>query len=402
MPFSDEQLVLLMEGLESSRVERKRSWSGDVSDKVRQAICAFANDLSGSGEEGVIFVGVEDDGTPSGLSITDELLLNLSHIKTDGKILPPPSLVVESRSLRGVDFAVITVQPADSPPVRYDGRIWVRVGPRRGLASAQDERILSEKRRFNDRAFDARPLYDAIVGDLNRVQFEGEFLSQAFAADILAANGRSYEARLASLGFVSSVDEPIPTLTGILVLGKSPRTFVPGAYIQFLRINGTAWGDPVADERDMDGSLDQMLRALDEKIRAHLAVSVTFNNGSSQEVRESSYPISAIQQIVRNAVMHRNYEGSNAPIRVYWFDDRIEVHSPGGPYGLVNAANFGRPGITDYRNPHLASALRTMGFVQRFGFGLAEASRSMEVNGNPPPEYTIEQSVILVTLRACQ
>ncbi|MCW0466100.1 RNA-binding domain-containing protein [Xanthomonas sacchari] len=402
MPFSDAQLLLLMEGLESSRVERKRSWSGDVSDKVRQAICAFANDLSGSGEEGVIFVGVEDDGTPSGLPITDELLLNLSHIKTDGKILPPPSLTVESHNLRGVDVAVITVRPADSPPVRYDGRIWVRIGPRRALASAQDERILSEKRRFNDRAFDARPIYDANIGDLNRVQFEGEYLPQAFAPDILSANGRSYEARLASLGFVSSVDEPIPTLTGILVLGKSPRTFVPGAYIQFLRINGNAWGDPVIDERDIDGSLDQMLRALDEKVRAHLAVSVNFASGSSQEIRESSYPISAIQQIVRNAVMHRNYEGSNAPIRVYWFNDRIEVYSPGGPYGVVNAANFGRPGITDYRNPHLASALRTMGFVQRFGFGLAEAKRSMDANGNPSPEYNVEQSVILATLRARQ
>lgn len=402
MPFSDEQLVLLMEGLESSRVERKRSWSGDVSDKARQAICAFANDLSGSGEDGVIFIGVEDDGTPSGLAITDELLLTISHIKTDGRILPPPTLTVESRSLRGVSVAVVTVKPSDSPPVRYDGRVWVRVGPRRALASAQDERVLSEKRRFNDRAFDARPLYDAGLGDLNRVQFEGDFLPQAFAPDILDANGRSYEARLASLGFVSSVDEPLPTLTGILVLGKSPRTFVPGAYIQFLRINGTAWGDPVIDERDIDGSLDQMLRALDEKIRAHLAVSVNFTTGSSQEVREAAYPISAIQQVARNAVMHRNYEGSNAPIRVYWFNDRIEVHSPGGPYGMVNAENFGRPGVTDYRNPHLASALRTMGFVQRFGFGLAETKRSMESNGNPPPEFIIEQSVILVTLRARQ
>lgn len=400
MPFSDDQLVLLMEGLESSRVERKRSWSGDVSDKVRQAICAFANDLSGSGEEGVIFIGVEDNGTPSKLPITDDLLLNLSHIKTDGKILPPPSLTVESRNLRGVDVAVITVQPADSPPVRYDGRVWVRVGPRRGIASAQDERILAEKRRFNDRAYDVRPMYDADLGDLNRVQFEGEFLPQAFAPDILAANGRSYEARLASLGFVGSVDDPVPTLAGILVLGKSPRTFFPGAYIQFLRIRGTDWGDPVVDERDIDGSLDQMLRALDEKIRAHLAVSVDFTGGGSLEVREASYPISAIQQVVRNAVMHRNYEGSNAPIRVYWFDDRIEVHSPGGPYGMVNAGNFGRPGVTDYRNPHLASALRTMGFVQRFGFGLAEANRSMLANGNPPPEFEVEQAVILTILRA--
>lgn len=402
MTLSDDQLISLMQGPETTRVERKRSWEGDAPDKVRQAICAFANDLSGSGQPGVVFVGVRDDGTPSGIPIDDQLLLTLSHIKGDGRILPPPSLIVEPRTLNGVEVAVVVVEPADAPPVRYDGRIWVRIGPRRSLATAQDERILSEKRRFNDRSFDARPVYGATLDDLNRMQFEGEFLPQAFAADILAANGRSYEARLASLGLVYSVEDPTPTLAGLLVLGKSPRTFIPGAYIQFLRVRGTDWGDPVVDESDIDGSLDQMLRALDAKVRAHLTVAVDFTGGNSTEVRESAYPLSAIQQIVRNAVMHRTYEATNAPIRFYWFDDRIEVHSPGGPYGMVTTENFGQPGVTDYRNPYLASSLRTMGFVQRFGFGLMETRRSMQANGNPAPEFQAEQNVILTVLRSIQ
>ena len=49
--------------------------------------------------------------------------------------------------------------------------------------------------------------------------------------------------------------------------------------------------------------------------------------------------------------MHRTYEATNMPIRVYWFNDRIEVISPGGAFGVVTAANFGQPGLTDYRNP---------------------------------------------------
>jgi ATP-dependent DNA helicase RecG len=201
---------------------------------------------------------------------------------------------------------------------------------------------------------------------------------------------------------IASVDDPTPTVVGLLTLGKSPRTWVPSAYIQFLRIQGTELGDPVVDEAELDGSLDTMLRRLDEKLKANLAVSVNFTSGTTTEVRATPYPLSALQQLSRNAVMHRTYEGTNAPVRLYWFDDRIEISNPGGPFGAVTAANFGRPGASDYRNPLLASVLKNMGFVQRFGFGIAEARRAMEKNGNPPPEFVVEDTNVLATLRIAQ
>lgn len=97
--------------------------------------------------------------------------------------------------------------------------------------------------------------------------------------------------------------------------------------------------------------------------------------------------------------MHRTYEGTNAPVRIYWFDDRIEISNPGGPYGAVTQENFGRPGASDYRNPILAGVLKNMGFVQRFGFGIAEARRAMAASGNPAPEFHVEATNVLVTLR---
>ena len=76
--------------------------------------------------------------------------------------------------------------------------------------------------------------------------------------------------------------------------------------------------------------------------------------------------------------MHRIYESTNAPTRVYWYDDRIEIMNPGGPFGVVTKENFGQPGITDYRNPNLADAIKVMGFVQKFGLGIQLAKN--EVN----------------------
>lgn len=400
-PLSDTELLALIHDLESDRAERKQTWRGDAPEKSRQAVCAFANDLPNYCLPGVLFVGIKDDGSPMGpeFVVTDELLMTLADIKSDGKIVPPPTLTVAKRQLLGRDVAVVTVWPADAPPVRLEGRIWIRTGPRRGQASAQDERVLNEKRRYRDKSFDAHPVGGSTLQDLSRSYFENEYLPQAVARDVLEANGRSYEERLASLGMIASLADPTPTVVGLLTLGKSPRTWVPSAYIQFLRIRGTQWGDPVVDEAEIDGNLDTQLRRLDEKLKATLTVAVDFTSGHTTEVRATPYPLSALQQLARNAVMHRSYEGTNAPVRIYWFDDRIEISNPGGPYGAVTTENFGRPGASDYRNPILAGVLKNMGFVQRFGFGIAEARRAMATNGNPEPVFQAEATHVLVTLR---
>lgn len=231
MRYTDEELESLLSEVESDLAERKETWKGDAPDTGRQAVCAFANDLPDHRKPGVLFVGVKDDGTPSGLSITDELLRTLSDIKTDGNILPPPPILVEKRTLKGAQMAVVTVQFSDTPPVRYKGRIWVRIGPRRALATSQEERILNEKRRYRDIPFDVQPLPSCKKSALSFVLFEQEYLPNAFAPDVLESNERTREQQLAACRMIASVDNPTPTILGILVLGVSPQDWIPGAYI---------------------------------------------------------------------------------------------------------------------------------------------------------------------------
>jgi ATP-dependent DNA helicase RecG len=397
--YSDEQLERMLTDLESDLVERKESFQGTAPTTVREAVCAFANDLPAHGQAGVVFVGARDDGSPAGLTVTDELLRNLADVKTDGNTVPPPSLTVGKRVLRGAEMAVLIVEPSDSPPVRYRGRVHIRIGPRRGIATAQDERILNEKRRHRDRPFDVQPVASAALGDLNRRFFESEYLPAAVAPDILGQNDRTYEQRLAVTKMIVTAEEPVPTALGILVLGISPRDFVPGAYIQFLRIAGRELADPITDEQVIDGLVSDVLRRIDEKLVAHNRTAVEFTSGSV-ESRRQRYPLAALQQLVRNAVMHRSYEATNAPVRVSWFDDRIEILSPGGTYGAVTPENFGQPGLADYRNPNLAEALRVLGFVQRYGVGIPTARRELERNGNPAPEFTVEPTYVSAIVRS--
>ena len=113
---------------------------------------------------------------------------------------------------------------------------------------------------------------------------------RAVSRDVLEANDRGIEERLAALKMVGSVTEPIPTVAGLLVLGKRPQDFIPGGYVQFLRIAGTKWGDPVIDEERCDGSILDQIRRLDEKLSSHNRTAVDFTT-ESQEIRQSTYPL---------------------------------------------------------------------------------------------------------------
>lgn len=395
--LSDEELLVLLNDIESDRAERKESFKGDVPKKARQAVCAFANDLPGHNRPGVLFIGAHDNGEPSGIAVTDELLRTLADMKTDGNILPLPALAVEKRLLKGFEMAIVTVLPSDMPPVKYEGRTWVRTGPRRSIANAQEERILNEKRRYNNLPFDLCPIPTATVNDLARVIFENEYLPRAFAPDILEQNGRTYEERLASCRFIVSPQNPVPTVIAILAIGKSPQDFLPGAYVQFLRIDGLELSDAVIDEEKIGGGLVDILRRVEEKLKAHNRQAVDIVSGPTHQI-DIPYPQVALQQILYNAVLHRTYEGTNAPVRIYWFNDRIEIHSPGGPYGNVTSENFGQPGITDYRNPNIADALKVFGFIQAFGRGIATARRAMSDNRNPALEFKTSQSAVVCIL----
>jgi ATP-dependent DNA helicase RecG len=396
--FTDEELESLLNDIESDRAERKESFKGDAPKKARQAVCAFANDLSNHNEAGVLFIGAKDDGTPSGTEITDQLLCSLADMKTDGNILPLPVLLVEKRVLKGAEMAVVTVLPSDMPPVKYEGRIWIRPGPRRALANEQDERILIEKRRYKNIPFDIYPVPSAKISDLSKLIFENEFLPAAFAPDVLEANGRSYAERLATCKMTASPEETTPTVLGLLALGKSPQDFLPGAYIQFLRIDGTELADPVIDAENIGGTIVELLRRAEEKLKAHNRTAIDIVSAPTHR-KELPYPPAAMQQILYNAVMHRTYESTNAPVRVYWFNDRIEINNPGGPYGNVTSENFGKAGITDYRNPNLAAVLKIFGFVQAFGRGIATAEKAMKENGNPALTFETDQSAVVCTLR---
>ena len=393
--MDDNEIIAMSRGAESAVFERKESWRPD---NGGPAICAFANDLADSKQPGVLLIGQKDNREYSGLTEAqvEEYSEKIPQIRD--AISPFTPIQVRAIKIEEQMFIAVVVEPSTSPPVRYKKHIYVRTGSSTYVAKAEEEKKLQKKQEqlakvsgFFDR-LSPKPPPD--MNDLDWDTIKRKYLPAAVSAETLEQNNRSREEQLASLRFLST--EGAPNHAAILCFHPEPRHYLPGAYIQFLRINGTDLSAPGADNMEMNGPVFYQLQQINDKLKAHISISFVIREDGRQE--DADYPHAAIYQAVCNAVMHREYDGTNAPARCYWFSDRIEIHSPGGCFGEVSNENFGNSSIVDYRNPVLADALKHMGFVDKFGAGIPTIKRAMSENGNPAPIFTAKDNYTLITL----
>ncbi len=382
--LSIEVIKALMKDLESDRVERTTSFRED---KLGPAVCAFSNDFPNHKMPGYILLGVNDDGSVNGMTIGDEELKKIGNIKSNGNVLPQPSLVVSPvYKMDSGDVVVVEVQPSSYPPVRYDGRCWIRIGPRKSKATIEEERMLTERRSSMSKTFDTNPCIGSSLSDLNTDLFKTFYLPKAIDAETLEQNNRDIKQQLASLRFYDLVHD-CPTNAGILLFAERPTHFIPGAYIQYVKIPSKEIIPGIEFEKEFKKCLCLDLLNIDEFMQTVIInKSLIQKPNSMQEQIIYNYPLWAIRELIFNAIIHRNYE-SNAPILIYEFTDRIEIKNPGYLFGQVTQLNF--PNLSDYRNIEIAEALKTLGYINKFNFGINTAIKYLRDNNNPDPVFDL-------------
>ena len=174
-----------------------------------------------------------------------------------------------------------------------------------------------------------------------------------------------------------------PTAAALLVYGKSPQDHLPGAVIELVRYAGVDVDSPVTLRKTITGTVPQQLEAAKAQLDA-LCVSRPVRDDGVRTVYREEYPPKALHELVRNLVQHRQYEGTNAPSRIEWYDDRVEFVNPGGPFGRASEGEFGSH--SDYRNPTLTQLLVDSGYVEQLGRGVRLVRAQLAKNGNPPLE----------------
>ena len=396
MKLSEEKLRNLITDLESENVERTRAF--DKMDKMGQAICAFANDLADRGEPGYLILGVENDGKISGKRINDEQLTSLGGWKTEGNLLPPPAMALEHFHFPEGDVVVLTVFPSAYPPIRYQGQVWVRIGARKALASDEDIHLLEEKRQRNGRRFEEQPCPAARIEDMDLDLFRTQYLPKAIQSEVIDEDDRPVREQLAALRFYDR-ESDTPTNLGMILFGKHPELYIPSAYLQYVKFAASDNAGDILTEHAYKGPLLKIITDLDGFIKVGIASPRSVRVSSLREEIVKSYPDWSIRELLLNAVIHRDYQISNAPIKFYDYNGlRLEITNPGGLYGQAKPENF--PFVSDYRNPLLAEAVKVMGYVNKFNRGISKVKTELENNGNPPPIFDVnKRTEFRVTLR---
>lgn len=243
-------------------------WKRDAKsrDLLSKAICALANDLPDRGQ-GHLVIGVQNDGSPTGLTVDDDQLLRITNIRDEGRILPRPVISVSKASFSGMACVYVVVEPSRSRITRFDGVVWVRVGPSTRRATREEEVILTERSSAGHLLFDQHPLRDTSVRDLDIELFRSAYLPAAVDPDVLADNGRSTDQQLASLGMLDATTGEARTL-GLLIAGLDPSAVIPGAYLQFVRYEGVDEASNVVSQEELRGNLVSQMAMVDRLLKA--------------------------------------------------------------------------------------------------------------------------------------
>ena len=394
--------ILNASAIESSRIEYKSDWNPE---KIMHTICAFANDIENIGG-GYIIIGVEEEnGMPKrpirGIdkgsidSINKELMgiCNLfepryipstSHAIVDGKdIILIEAIVGESRPYKCPD-SYTRDKSKRSGKSYYIRRLSSTIA-----ADANDEHTL-----FNvssNTPFDCRVNYDADLSDI-RPSLVYEYLSKIGSERSEVSLSKPIDTLCKDLKISGSPpNDTHPINAGLLFFNEKPTRFIEYAFVDVVEMPDPT-GEGMRESR-FDGPLDiQLEKAMDHIKDKAVQVMINKDQDSPQASRTCSYPPAAIEEILTNAIYHRDYT-IREPITVTIHPDRITVLSFPGPDRSISdddIASFNMA-TTRYRNARIGDLLKHRGLAEKRGTGIATVLRALERNGSPMPIFETDE-----------
>ena len=305
---------------------------------------AFSN--SGGGQ---IFIGVNDNGQIAGLSREDmgrlnQLVSNAASQSTHPPINPQTENIA---LLTGELVMVVSVSDGNSKPyMDNSGAIWVKSGADKRKVTSREEM----QRIFQNMGLihaDEIPVDGLSIADVDLDYFK-KFFQQVFSED-LEKQELPFPTLLENMNLMK---EGILNLSGALLFARSPQFKIPAFIVKAVSYPGTdIHVSDYRDSQDMVGKLEvvfsQTMSFLTRNLR-HVQMGQGVNSQGELEI-----PKIALEELLVNALIHRDYFISS-PVRVFIFEDRIEIISPGHLPNNLTLENI-KTGNSNIRNPILAS-----------------------------------------------
>jgi len=392
-----EQLRLLpdLDQVEWLRGAAEGQWLERKGPRIRAK--GLADVLVGlaNAEGGLICIGIEN-GSVEGVDRAGRLVNDWRQAAVDFSVPPVRhtfELLACTNGRGDADhLVVIEVEASERVHENSAGDTYLRIGDEnRRLGPFEAQELRYDK---GESTFDGRPAPDADDGDL-----DPDRVAPYLAA--IRSTGRRDAALRARGLLVEHAGHLLPTVAGVLVLGRDPQVHFPEAYVRLLRYAGSsretgARSNVVQDVR-LAGSIPEQIVAARRRLRRWLPSAVRLGP-TGRFGRETFVPEAAWLEAIVNAVIHRSYAIGGDHIRVELFDDRLEIESPGRLPGLVRVDTIRTTRFA--RNPRIARALADLDYGRELGEGVNRMYEEMGRAGLPEPVFFQSPASLRVTFLA--
>ena len=360
----DSELELKEVRFRGQRVDAPRC------DSLADELAAFANANGGR-----VVLGVTDDRVPKPLDPAqlDAVTSLVSEICADSIV---PSLDFQVHRVGdpqefGGGILVVDI-PAGTDVFRSPGGYLRRLGDtKRVMRDADIRRLLHSRGQSDATAADTQVVAGTGINSL---------IPDLWRPYASSRGDEPPETSLAKLKFIKDQNGAFrATVGGILLATRDPREWLPNAYIQAVCYSGDRMdGNRQIDAQDITGPLDDQIRQAVRFVARNRKVAA---RKSPARTDVPQFSERATFEAIVNAVVHRDYAVSGSHIRLFLFDDRLELYSPGGLSNSMTTEDLRTSQFT--RNELLASRLgqcpvgEVVGagdrqyFIERRGEGIA-------------------------------
>lgn len=382
----------LVNGAEGQTFDRK-SAAIKVAD-LAAPISAFAN-----ANGGVIAIGVRDDGTIEGVNqLGTEKINNLVNAPND--ICHPMPLfkhefldvVDSSGEPNRILLLHIEVSPSQLVKTVKD-EVYLRIGDRSKLMKGDDLRNLEYAK--SDRHFEDEINFRATLDDLDE-ELLSDYKRNIGAEDL--PSGQVLRAR----GLCINTDEGVRlTNAAVLLFAKNIRQFYPNCRVRFVRYDGShaQYGTSINITKDvsLDFPLLKLLSVAKDFIASQLREFTSLNTETGRFEQVPEYPEFAWLEGLVNAVVHREYALMGDHIRVFMFEDRLQIESPGRFAGPVTPRNILTTRFS--RNPLISRVLNECGYVRELNEGVPRMFNDMKGFFLEDPKYENREGSVRLVLK---
>jgi len=362
---------------------------------LARTMVSFAN-TSG----GLIIIGADPkEKTIVGVNIYGSKSIEKDMVKIGQDRCSPPVIPeVAIRKVGRKNIVAVSVKAGKNKPYYAEGHCYIRDGQHVRVAASGEIQSMSPGRKLFKKGVggDSLPVEKATYNDLDSAKIEDyiEKRKKRFKSE----KDISTKILLENIGIlVRRNGSLLPSTAGLLLFGKDPQRFLWSSSVNMAKFKGTDKAGSIIDRKELRATIPEMIDEAQQFVVRHMKLSGMFEGLKRLDLPE--YPLVAVREAVANAIVHRDYNFKEACIRIFMFDDRIEIYTPGGLPGPVTVENME---YTQYsRNKIIVEALLLMeGYIEKLGTGVRRIKKAAQENGLKEPKFVETGVDFILTLFA--